>query len=235
MPALSQAREHAKSTNCLGNMKQLGMGLGLYTHQFDYYPCANVNVPYSGVLYKGGMPSWKLQIMTMLTSLSADAVERERQISSGVCLCPSYTMAEKATGAVGSKGGYGYPYTGQSAPGKITSTLGYRGATDNYTNAIRKTTEVKRPSLTGAVGETDDYPTGELNGNRSTLVYVYTTSSSTAFVRGRHKNYTYMNIAWCDGHASSMRNIDLTTGKPVPGFEGNKEYDQLYYWNIISK
>ena len=38
MPALQQAREKARSTNCLSNLKGMGEGVQMYTHDFDYLP-----------------------------------------------------------------------------------------------------------------------------------------------------------------------------------------------------
>ena len=38
MPALQQAREKARSTNCLSNLKGMGEGVSMYTHDYDYLP-----------------------------------------------------------------------------------------------------------------------------------------------------------------------------------------------------
>ena len=41
LPALGQAREKAKTTTCVSNLKQHGLGAQLYLSDFDFYPCMN--------------------------------------------------------------------------------------------------------------------------------------------------------------------------------------------------
>ena len=38
LPALQQARERSKSSNCTNNLKQIGMAFNLYGNDYDYYP-----------------------------------------------------------------------------------------------------------------------------------------------------------------------------------------------------
>ena len=38
LPALQQARERSKSSNCINNLKQQGMAFNLYGNDYDYYP-----------------------------------------------------------------------------------------------------------------------------------------------------------------------------------------------------
>ena len=48
LPALSAARERAKSSNCLSNCKQIGMGTTMYANAHEDYlpPHQSVNVDY---------------------------------------------------------------------------------------------------------------------------------------------------------------------------------------------
>jgi prepilin-type processing-associated H-X9-DG protein len=49
LPALSQAREKARSASCLSNLKQIGLGVGMYTIDFDdRYPKSNIGARCSG-------------------------------------------------------------------------------------------------------------------------------------------------------------------------------------------
>ncbi len=41
LPALSAARERARSSNCLSNLKNLGLAVGMYTQDNDCYPLSN--------------------------------------------------------------------------------------------------------------------------------------------------------------------------------------------------
>jgi prepilin-type processing-associated H-X9-DG protein len=54
LPALSQARERGRSAKCIGNLKQIGVALGLYGDDNGYYP--------PGV--KAGATQWDLCVGT---------------------------------------------------------------------------------------------------------------------------------------------------------------------------
>ncbi len=43
LPALSKARGRAQQTSCMGSMKQIGMGIGMYVDEWDYYPSGGSN------------------------------------------------------------------------------------------------------------------------------------------------------------------------------------------------
>ena len=46
MPALQQARERARASNCRNNLKNLGLGVMLYTQNNNHYlPCAKMPLP----------------------------------------------------------------------------------------------------------------------------------------------------------------------------------------------
>jgi prepilin-type N-terminal cleavage/methylation domain-containing protein/prepilin-type processing-associated H-X9-DG protein len=45
LPALSIAREKARSSNCLGNLKQIGLGMHSYTNDYGVYPTARWKHP----------------------------------------------------------------------------------------------------------------------------------------------------------------------------------------------
>ncbi len=71
LPSLNKARERAKSTHCINNLKQLGLAVGLYSNDFDGWMThggPNVNTSYATRLtqYLGG-PDFN----TMLTSSGA--------------------------------------------------------------------------------------------------------------------------------------------------------------------
>ena len=236
MPALQQAREQAKSISCVNNLKQQGGALGFYTQETDYFPCANISVLVNGNTFSGGL-SWKVQLLSMMKTIAKDSATFKKQLSTGIFECPSYPRDKALSAGVYEPtiGGYGWPYTGESLPGKLGSAVGYKNSTVSYKDAIRKVSEIRRPTRTIAVGETDDSPTVTMNTNISCLIYAFTHSASTSFVRGRHRAYSTMNLLWCDGHVTSMSNSQLVAGNPVPGFEDTAKNNQLYYWTILDK
>lgn len=44
-PVFAQAREKARATMCLSNLKQIGMGLGMYTQDYDEHLAGFINYP----------------------------------------------------------------------------------------------------------------------------------------------------------------------------------------------
>src|SRR5438045_2520662 len=73
-PVFAQAREAARKTSCLSNTKQLGLGVMMYTQDYDeMYPCNNWDTPFIGtadndarsLVYPSAM-QWMWHIMPYL-------------------------------------------------------------------------------------------------------------------------------------------------------------------------
>lgn len=59
LPALSAAREKARAARCLSNLRQIGVGLGLYADQWgDRYPYAAGVIYWGSVDVDDGTPGW---------------------------------------------------------------------------------------------------------------------------------------------------------------------------------
>ena len=96
LPALSAARERAKSSNCLSNCKQIGMGTTMYANAHDDYlpPHHSVNVDYPSEEISWGGLMWKGEFIG------------DRTLS-----CPSsYNSVEFNTYRMTSKGSQAYSY-----------------------------------------------------------------------------------------------------------------------------
>jgi len=59
LPAVQQAREAARRSQCKNNMKQIGLAL------HNYHDVHNT-FPFGSAFYGGGVPNWRLQIFPML-------------------------------------------------------------------------------------------------------------------------------------------------------------------------
>ena len=233
MPALQQARETAKLSTCLNNLKQQGNGLNLYTNQYDWFPCAGVSIPH-GSLLNAGTTSWKVNIAIMLGMPKGTTPgfndEQKKAISSGAFLCPNYTLFSRLPADKHIYGGgYAYPYLGGNATrGNIGKALGYCSTEGPIYSHV---TEVMRPSATIAVGENNDTASDILT-NTAKSIYLYGVSDGTP-VLGRHNEYSKMGLLWVDGHTSAMTNTEIKTGKPIPG--RTAAYDKYYYFTMIAK
>jgi len=83
LPALGKAKEQARSTFCLGNLRQIGLGLSLYGGDFEYYP---PGVTGTATYYTS---NWTLIISPYLKGSDAKTSYAEGAVQSPVFRCPS--------------------------------------------------------------------------------------------------------------------------------------------------
>jgi prepilin-type N-terminal cleavage/methylation domain-containing protein len=152
LPALNGARETAKASNCLSNLKQQQLGLNLFVE--DY----NQDLPL-GTQYQGGIDSgiyatamWQQKIKEYLGSKTQpNDITTSTQVTPAIFYCPSDTTIPEsdprynnyydfaATGAnYGASYGYNHYY------------LGYETATIRNKH---KMIEATRPEATIGIGE----------------------------------------------------------------------------------
>ena len=95
LPALSNARERAKSIKCAGNQKQFGTSTVMYTQDYEDW-----------LLVDGGDGlEWRMELAPYLCSNVVDSTSRA--IRTGVYACPSF---HNNTGDSSCDGGYGLNY-----------------------------------------------------------------------------------------------------------------------------
>ena len=223
LPALSRARDQAHKTSCLNNLKTQGLGVAQYVSDNNIFPVFGVPMVDG---YAPGWASWKAQILAYISNISGteptDEV-RGAMLGTGVFRCPVWNPASMqkfkyATTYDKYMGGYGYPNAisgNYVATGNGNSNLGYCDSKGKW--LICRVTDLAVPAETVCIGETSDAEAA--SNTQSTLIY------ATWQPLGRHEKYTSMPIAWCDGHASVMKNTELN--RPTP-----KAYAWSYYMSI---
>jgi len=95
LPALSQAREKARSAKCLNNLKQIGLVLLIYTQDYDGFMIAH----YSN--YGTGSASW----CGLLEELGY--ASKSSEISSSLFICPSTKKSQPLPRYDWARGPYG--------------------------------------------------------------------------------------------------------------------------------
>jgi prepilin-type N-terminal cleavage/methylation domain-containing protein/prepilin-type processing-associated H-X9-DG protein len=223
LPALNKARDSAKKSKCIANMKQLGLATTMYAgDNTDFMPQIGGTV--SGINLS--FCSWKGQILpyTAKDMPTVTSPDLRKMLQSGIFACPNWTpesmMVDNVkdylmpTGSVAQNGGgYGYNF-GESG------TMGYIRSSPSP-SIYCKMTNIRFPSETMTVGESSDIKS---SANQACLVY----STDQTWIDGRHDGRTVMPMAWVDGHASAMKNQEIFNGKPMSGGKASK----LYYFSI---
>ena len=196
-PVFARARENARRTSCLSNLKQIGLGMAQYSQDYDettvLFSYSNGNV----------FTAWYGQ------SIGADLYPERG-------LLQPYMKSTQITdcSSAGSIAGNG-----------LIAQLGY-GVNSFYlnpTNRPAKLAEIERPTETVMMGDTAFL--SNLDGsllrisairapfNTSVVGGVVTELSTTpvATVHARHLETTA--ILWCDGHVKAMKITPRTTAQ----------------------
>ncbi len=81
-PVFAQAREKAKQANCLSNQKQIGLGIMMYSEDYDQtYPMAYYYI--NGATSANGYVQWTGMV---------DPYVKQKNSSSGIWVCPSHAL-----------------------------------------------------------------------------------------------------------------------------------------------
>ena len=197
LPALSQARNKAKSISCVNNLKQLGTALNGYVSDYDGFFSPQEVTSASKVAWCGSRDS------------SNDPFEPEGGLlytylgkSKSIKNCPDAPQVS-STGDFGGFGtnagcgGYGYngTYLGRQQVSDWTAPTAYYPA---------KITQVKNTSETLAFGDSAGVDTNK------ELIQVYSITppqsawgAATPDMHFRHNNQ--VNVSWVDGHVGSEK------------------------------
>jgi prepilin-type processing-associated H-X9-DG protein len=200
LPALGQVREKARGIACLGNIKQVGVALGVYQGDSDsYYPKAYMWTKPSGTsAMTWAERFWELGYLTP-KSFACPASRALAATNSG----KAYTkqLAENRSG-----GDYVWTY---AAYGLNTREMGGREVTDNC--PWLKVESVLAPSKFLAAGEN-----GKIDAPDCSARTMNNTSEATSLFP--YHNARSSNILWGDAHASPLTGKGSSYASIVAGW-----------------
>ena len=209
LPALSAARERARSTDCVSRLKQIGLSTMMYVQDFDdTYPKAFM---YSGVGWPRGY-------------VNMGYVDSIKHFN-----CPSHTglkcgVDKNSSGYLidYSNSSYGINYMSIGSSNRDASS----NATSDQKAAPAKLQQIKNPSDTIYSGDTLVPSTGE--GHYLAYDSTSLTASNGVFVP-RHG--TTCNIVWCDGHVEAVQGKDTVAVYAVTGSYRNVNDSAASKWD----
>ena len=208
LPALNKARERARTINCLGQMKQIGVGVIQYADEYNALPAAR-NKDTKNVGY------WGISIAPYLSMEGATMAETaEKMNKSGVFRCPS----EQKTIA--------------SATDLMDELVGcfniaYNIFCGDYKTVLFqvKPSQLINPSLLfvaqdspGGYIETASKTSGYVNNRmyaQNQLTWAQAWDATAGCMPRRH-NGQFTNVVHFDGHAATVRKEDTIYANIVP-------------------
>lgn len=191
LPALSAARERAKSSNCTANLKQLGMAHRLYMDDnLGYYVCPTASRTGRIVWYSStALPKYLTQVVSS-TNLNLQSV----------LLCPTNTG--RCDRNLDGKSGYNFNYAQSVHFGDKQIGTTHKGTT---TAAVQNESEVKDPSAKVING--DAYTTDESKNPPLCNYRIFV--SGGKFYKGGYEVGFYhnksANVLFADFHVESIQ------------------------------
>ena len=194
LPALSAARERARSASCTSNLKQIGIGFNMYMDANDGWFMPEYGaIVFNGTVLNGttGYPFWMHFLNDYVPLIEKNHPEYPTAVVAPSGLCPSDAL-----------GNYGYKVRGNKSNGRDNPSYGinYRVSRNgSVTGYVSRVSQVKAPDKTILISDAlhryDDIAT---RSNDASALLV----SPSTDVALRHG--TSGNILWVAGHVSSV-------------------------------
>ena len=219
LPALAKARDAAQTSNCLSNLKQIGLGTQMYITDWRYYPRAG-----SGPALNGNFGIYYTHLIApylgfpVLSSNGVPYFDTETPLP--VILCPSDSAPYDPNSGHAGKLGISYGMNAEFSYGPQDSTGAYWGI-----NAAK----VRNPSDKilffegkhgGAYGS---YERTYYNHGSAGAIGDLTPYGAGSWVAPTNvPKGIATNIGWADGHATkvidTVINADWVSGGPKTGW-----------------
>lgn len=223
MPALSKAREQGRRAYCLSNLRQMAIAACAYTQSSDdYYPIAHYSKMTSSKIFGY---NWDFTTIRNFSTGEMEVVPGilwQGQTIEEIHQCPSFKSESKTSSNPFSGYNYNTSYIGHGE-GEHTS-LSYSGEIrimkvelipgvfiDKKIVMPVKINKVRRPSQCTLFGD------GGFNDDTNKFMRAPwqwdgdTDNSLKAAGAQAYRHADVTNVAWCDGHASSQKELYTET------------------------
>ena len=185
-PVFAQAREKARQSSCLSNLKQIGLATVMYAADYDgTYPMFQYRVP-DGIVW------WSI------FKSNAGEIDKTRGLiypylkNGSIQKCPSYTGNNNLGGA-----GYGYNY-------KYLGSNGGFGGGPDYAPLMPPASEAQIARPAEMIAFSDSMTTWPPPGKSETLS-IEAPSNWFGFPSVDFRHQDFANFAFADGHVKGIK------------------------------
>ena len=213
LPALGRAREQAKGTRCLANLKQIGLAMHLYANDYNYLlPRAELRPGVAA--YTGIDMRWPVLFMPYVGGLS-DKFEKYYEVK--IYDCPSYPVKEQTVD---------YCSNAFDLKGTFKEYFGFTKLDDfpRHATTIYLADYEYLPNQNQIKIIYKDDPPETMKVKMQSLDVWHPThlpsapDSSRRVARNRHRKW--LNCLYIDGHSEKMESLEVTPwhyGLPASG------------------
>jgi prepilin-type N-terminal cleavage/methylation domain-containing protein/prepilin-type processing-associated H-X9-DG protein len=240
-PVFAQARDKARQTACLSNIKQLGLGFQQYSQDYDE------TLPFAGIGMTVGGP-WD-RLVTPYTSISVTAGgvtgDAGAEARASILKCPSDAILRQAVGSTTAYTPRTYQYVRARNCSGYTDSSGTAipaFTTRGVSNAGRVITlaELGKPAETLQLAElphSDNRAQYEYSpaADRPSNVVNSCGAQDSGIGVGKTLHSNGWNYLFCDGHAKWHRPEQTVDTNPGDGITGAVNGNSYGYWTIDDK
>ena len=219
LPALNQARARARDTQCVSNLKQLGLYMNLYCDTYNgLIPAANCNL---------GIGSWRGKWQDMLMRFHSPSAKIEdycylggtgdQRLPLGVFACPSSMPYDPTTA------------TRHYAINDSDSDANRGFASSNKGTCDMKINKIRQPSRRAAMFDTDQwggYPDPMAGRREDSVKGAMVVVSASGIGEWRHGGNSAVNVCFADGHVEQRKKESI-----------HRDYaaDDGYFWGTTAR
>jgi prepilin-type N-terminal cleavage/methylation domain-containing protein/prepilin-type processing-associated H-X9-DG protein len=230
LPALNRAKNAANCAVCKGNLRQVGVGLALYTQQEGAYPGGSrpyavingfVNNQRAFSLFQPLVAPWPSNNYTQVQGFNQQAPRQYLGPARSVWACPGYNSAKGEFS--GNTGSYAYNEMGDGTAEPMAGGLANTYlASDNPAMTLLRVREnnVVSPSDMIAISDAPYFPQadsfgGVLDGmldlsdglapSIRNMILNGTPASDPAVPAMRQRHGGSWNVGFCDGHVENLK------------------------------
>jgi len=199
-PVFAQAREKARQTSCLSNMKQLGLGLMMYADDYDECYAGGTWTSY------GEMNNWNSAKYSFVVALYPYVK------SAGIYVCSSVPKANQIKTLWVTNNGIGYPSTSYQANGVLMSCNGSPVSVGSVARPSEVIFLTENGSARGGGGASEQpwcfytRPCRDSGSGYTKFTEVGTMSTWN----GQALHNKGQNVTYADGHAKYAKSGSLT-------------------------